>query len=502
MSIQSATPLLKLSGITKTFPGVRALDDVSLELFSGEIHALIGENGAGKSTLLKVMFGTFRPNHGSLELNGTPAALGSPAHARANGISMVHQEVSLVPQLNAIQNIALGRERSVAGFIDWALARKEAIAALRRLEFTGDPEAPIGRLSIAQQQIIELARAIAANSRVIIMDEPTASLSSHESEKLFEILHDLRNTGHAIVYVSHRLKEVFELADRATVLRDGRLVGTVLRGPDLTEKTLIQMMVGRSLDNVSNLPTTAPGEVILEARGLTRNGVFRDISFKLRRGEIVGMAGMVGAGRTEVMRGIVGADALDAGQVSVHGKPLPLGSPAASVGAGIAFLTEDRKHQGLALHQSLAVNVTLAKTPTFLGFVRRRQQREQAQALLAKVGARMPVTRLAGQLSGGNQQKVVLAKWLLTDSEIFIFDEPTRGIDVGAKSEIYAIMRELAEKGAAVLMISSELPELLRMSDRILVMREGELVGELPRSEATEERIVAYTSGGERSWLN
>jgi ABC-type sugar transport system ATPase subunit len=502
MSFQNATPVLKLSGITKTFPGVRALDDVSLELFPGEIHALIGENGAGKSTLLKVMFGSFLPNQGTLELNGLPAALGSPAQAKANGISMVHQEVSLVPQLNAIQNIVLGRERSVAGFIDWRSARKEATAALQRLEFTGDPEAPVGRLSIAQQQIIELARAIAANSKVIIMDEPTASLSSHESDKLFEILRDLRRTGHAIVYVSHRLKEVFELADRATVLRDGRLVGTVMRGPDLTERTLIQMMVGRGLDNVANLPTVTPGELLLEVSGLTRANVFRDISFTLRRGEIVGMAGMVGAGRTEVVRGIVGADPLDAGQVTVRGKALPLGSPAESVSAGIAFLTEDRKHQGLALHQSLAVNVTLAKTPTLLGFIRRGQQRDQAQTLLGRVGAKMPVTRLARQLSGGNQQKVVLAKWLLTDSEIFIFDEPTRGIDVGAKSEIYAIMRELAENGAGVLMISSELPELLRMSDRILVMREGALVGELTRPDATEEVIVAFTSGEGRAWLN
>jgi ABC-type sugar transport system ATPase subunit len=412
---------------------------------------------------------------------------------------MVHQELSLVPQLSAVQNIVLGREKSTGGFIDWASARQEALAALNRLDFTANPNAPVRRLSIGQQQIVELARALAIDAKIIILDEPTASLSVHESERLFAILRELRQAGHALVYVSHRLAEVFDLADRATVLRDGKYIGTVVRGPELTEKTLVRMMVGRGLDDAEILPETPPGEPVLEVRRLSRAGAFRDISFEVRRGEIVGMAGMVGAGRTEVARCIVGADRLDAGSILIRGKERMIASPADAVKAGIAFLTEDRKHQGLALRMSLAKNVTLAATPSRFGVIDRRRQNDWATSSLARASAHMPITRLAGQLSGGNQQKVVLAKWLLTKSDIFIFDEPTRGIDVGAKAEIYGLMRELTEHGAGILMISSEMPELLRMSDRILIMHEGDLAGELTRAEANEERVVSYASGG-TSW--
>jgi ABC-type sugar transport system ATPase subunit len=501
MPPQSTHPILSLEGVSKSWPGVKALDNVRLELFSGEIHALIGENGAGKSTLLKVLFGAHRPDAGTLHVEGSLVQLGSPSDAMANGISMVHQEVSLVPQLSAVQNIVLGREKSAAGFIDWKAAKRDALAALKRLDFTANPNVPVQRLSIGQQQLIELARALTIDAKVIILDEPTASLSVHESEKLFTILRELRAAGHALVYVSHRLAEVFDLADRATVLRDGKYIGTVLRGPQLTEKTLVSMMVGRGLDNLTNLPETPPGEPVLEVKGLAREGAFHDINFEVRRGEIVGMAGMVGAGRTEVARCIVGADKLDAGTIRIRGKETAIASPADAVKSGIAFLTEDRKHQGLALRMSLAKNVTLAGTPSRFGFIDRRRQNEVAASSLARASAHMPITRLAGQLSGGNQQKVVLAKWLLTDSDIFIFDEPTRGIDVGAKAEIYALMRELTEKGAGILMISSEMPELLRMSDRILVMHEGGLAGVLTRAEANEERIVSYASGGSL-WQN
>jgi ABC-type sugar transport system ATPase subunit len=499
MRHRDQTSLLLLEGVSKSYPGVKALQDVSLELFPSEIHALIGENGAGKSTLLKILFGVVLADQGTLHLNGKVVKLGSPAEALAHGISMVHQEVSLVPQLTAVQNIVLGRERSSVGFIDWAAARKEALAALRRLDFPANPNIPVGRLSVAQQQIVELARALAVDAKVIILDEPTASLSVHESERLFGILRELRTAGHALVYVSHRLAEVFDLADRATVLRDGRLIGTVKRGPDLTEKTLVKMMVGRGLDDFANLPHVQLGESILQVNGLKRSGVFRDISFEVRRGEIVGMAGMVGAGRTEVARGIVGADRLHGGTVSVRGKPIALRKPADSVKAGIAFLTEDRKRQGLALRMTLAQNATLPAIPNRFGFISRARQRQDARGSLVRASSTMSVSRLAGQLSGGNQQKVVLAKWLLTNSEIFIFDEPTRGIDVGAKAEIYALIRELADNGAAILMISSEMPELLRMSDRILVMHEGDLVGEMSRAEASEERVVACASG-EDTW--
>jgi ABC-type sugar transport system ATPase subunit len=447
------------------------------------------------------MFGAYIADEGSVEVNGEPVSIRGPIDALSKGISMVHQELSLVPQLSAVQNIVLGREKGVAGFIDWAAARREALAALARLDFQGNPHVPVARLSVGQQQTVELARAIAANAKIIILDEPTASLSSKESEKLFSILRELRAHGHALVYVSHRLAEVFDLADRATVLRDGQYVGTLLRGPDLNEDALIRMMVGRSLEDFNIAHTPSLGAVALEARNLARKGEFSDISFQVRRGEIVGMAGMVGAGRTEVARCVAGADALDAGAVFVNGKQLALRSPRDAVRAGIAFLTEDRKHQGLALRMTLARNATLTRIPARFGFIKRGKQTADARAALASVGARMPATRLAGQLSGGNQQKVVLSKWLLSDCDIFIFDEPTRGIDVGAKAEIYALMRDLADKGAAILMISSDLPEVLRMSDRILVMREGALTGEIARKDATEERIIAFASGGNQ-WQN
>jgi ABC-type sugar transport system ATPase subunit len=496
MSASSAAPLLSLRGISKSFPGVKALQDVHLDLYPGEIHALMGENGAGKSTLLKIMFGAYTADEGVIELSGRPVSVRGPIDALAKGISMVHQELSLVPQLSAVQNIVLGREKATAGFIDWGAGRREARAALARLDFNGDPNVPVSRLSVGQQQAVELARAIAVNAKIIILDEPTASLSSKESERLFAILRELRADGHALVYVSHRLAEVFELADRATVLRDGHFVGTLLRGPELHEEALIRMMVGRSLEDFSATHQPTLGDIALKVEGLCRGEAVRDVSFEVRRGEIVGMAGMVGAGRTEVARCIAGADRIEAGTITVKGKPLRLASPRSAVQAGIAFLTEDRKHQGLALRMSLARNATLTRVPTRFGFIRRARQSADAKTALASVGATMPTTRLAGQLSGGNQQKVVLAKWLLSGCDIFIFDEPTRGIDVGAKAEIYALMRDLADKGAAILMISSDLPEVLRMSDRVLVMREGALAGEIARAEATEEKIIAYASGG------
>jgi len=495
MQVSANNSLLVLDGVSKAWPGVKALQDVRLELFPGEIHALIGENGAGKSTLLKILFGVHQADTGTLHIEGKPVKLAGPGEAIANGISMVHQELSLVPQLNSIQNIVLGRERSVAGFIDWADARKQALVALNRLNFTADPNVSVRRLSIGQQQLVELARALAYDAKVIIMDEPTASLSGHESEKLFEILKDLRSSGHAIVYVSHRLAEVFTLADRATVLRDGKLIGTVLRGKELTEKSLVRMMVGRGLDDHTTLPHTPPGEIMLQVDGLSRHNDFQNVSFDVRRGEIVGMAGMIGAGRTEVARCIAGADVMDAGKIHVRGKQQKFKSPADSVKAGIAFLTEDRKHQGLALRMSLAKNITLPAPPTWLSFINRRKQNDSAKSALEKASSKVNVSRRAGTLSGGNQQKVVLAKWLLTKSEIFIFDEPTRGIDVGAKAEIYALMRELTDQGAAILMISSEMPELLRMSDRIVVMREGKKVAEMKRAEASEELVVAWATG-------
>jgi len=472
-----------------------------MTVFPGEVHALVGENGAGKSTLLKIMFGAHQPDQGTIEIQGKEVVLHSPATAIRYGIAMVHQEISLIPQLSAVQNVVLGWEQSRVGIIDWAAARARASAALRRLGFRANPMTPAGRLSVAQQQLIELARAVAMDARVIILDEPTATLSMQETEHLFAIIRELKASGHALVYVSHRLPEVFELADRVTVLRDGNLVGTLTRGENFTDTTLIRMMVGRQLeehgaqsDNGTRLGMV--GEEVLRVEGLTRSGVFRDINLTLRRGEIVGIAGMVGSGRTEVVRCIAGADIADRGAIYVRGKHMHIRSPQDAIRAGIAFLPEDRKVQGLVLGMSVAENITLPVLPTRFGWLSRRRQQDLAHAALRRIGTDLLVTRQARQLSGGTQQKVVLAKWLMTRGDIFIFDEPTRGIDIRAKAEIHRLMQQLKAQGAAILMVSSELPEILRMSDRILVMRAGRVVAELPRSEASEETIVLYASGG------
>ena len=484
-------PYLALRGVTKEFPGVRALNNVDLDLFAGEIHVLLGENGAGKSTLLKTMFGSHLPDAGGIHVQGQRVQFHGPRDAMANGIAMVHQEMSLVPQMTAIQNMSLGREKSQAGFIDMAGRRAEALRSLARLGFHGDPDTPISELGVAQQQIVELARAIATDAKLIILDEPTASLSLNETSRLFDILRELRAAGHALVFVSHRMAEIFELGDRVTVLRDGEVVRTLPMTQDVDEHLLVNLMVGRTLDESTPPPAGVLGAEMLTVEGLTRPGAFRDVSLTVRSGEIVGLAGMVGAGRTELARGIVGADPTSEGRVLLAGEELRRRTPASTIAAGIAYLTEDRKEQGLVMSMSLASNMTLPGPPGKLGWISRKRQHHDAVTLQKRVALKGSVMRAAGTLSGGNQQKVVLAKWLATDAKVFIFDEPTRGIDVGAKSEIYALMEQLAERGAAILMISSELPEVLRMSSRILVMKKGELVAEMSREDATEQAIVA-----------
>ena len=491
----STPPLLHADGLTKSFPGVAALTDVSLTVWPGEVHVLLGENGAGKSTLLKALFGVHEPDDGRIEVDGTPVRLQKPADASGRGIAMVHQELSLVPQLDAVKNIVLGRERTRLGVIDWAAARREALASLRRIGFDANPHIPVSGLSIAQQQLVELARALATDARLIILDEPTASLTTQESERLFTVIRQLRASGHGIVYVSHRLKEVLDLGDRITVLRDGRLVGSYTRADITGEKHLVRLMVGRDLDALGVASDVTPGDEVLRVEGLTVPGRVRDASLTVRRGEVVGLAGMVGAGRTELVRALIGADAKSAGRVWVRGTPVRIRTPKDAIDAGIAFLPEDRKSQGLVLHMSTAANTTLLDPPSRFGVLRRRSQREQAEGVLRPLAARMPVSMPVGKLSGGTQQKVVLARWLLTQSDVFIFDEPTRGIDVGAKGEIHRLMRRLADEGKGVLMISSDLPEVLAMSDRVLVMRRGEIAAELSREEATEESVVAHAAG-------
>jgi ABC-type sugar transport system ATPase subunit len=489
-----SAPLLELENISKSYPGVRALSGVSVSIRAGEIHVLVGENGAGKSTLLKSMFGQVIPEEGTIRVDGQPVVMHSPADALRNGIAMVHQELNLVRQISAIKNVTLGRERARFGVVNRADRERRAREVLEWLGFHGDPAASVGTLGVAQRQIVELARALSINARIIIFDEPTATLSQPETRRLFEVMKTLRADGHALVFVSHRMSEVFELGDRMTVLRDGTEVRSMPMTPTLTEADVVGMMVGRDFEQTAVAPTTRSGPELLRAEGLHRAGAFRDVSFTVAAGEIVGLAGMVGAGRTEVARSIVGADPLDGGSVAVKGRPLTHPTPRKAIQAGIAFLPEDRKEQGLALAMSIASNVSLPCPPGRLGALSRGRQRALAEKQTSRVALAGSVLRPAGALSGGNQQKVVLARWLMTSADIYIFDEPTRGIDVAAKGEIYRLMDELAKAGAGILMISSELPEVIRMSTRVLVMRHGSIVAEFTRDEATEEAIVAAAS--------
>ncbi len=486
---------LEVSELTKTFPGVNALVGVSFTAYPGEVHTLLGENGAGKSTLLKTVFGVQKPDSGEIRVDGQLVSFARPSDAMDVGIAMVHQELSLVPQMTAIQNLVLGRERSRGGVIDWKEARIRARVALARLQFDAPIDTPVGQLSVAQQQLVELARAISTDARTIIMDEPTASLTTAESERLFAIINQLRDDGHAIIYVSHRLKEVLELSDRVTALRDGKLVGCRTREQIRSEDDLVQLMVGRNLAALGVAGRNVePGEELLRVENLSVPGVVEDVSLTLRRGEVVGLAGMVGAGRTEFARAVIGADKRSAGKIYLSGKQIAIKRPGDAIRHGIALLTEDRKHQGLALDMTTASNVTLMDPPATAGILSRRRQRAVATKALKPLNTKMQVDKPVRTLSGGNQQKVVLARWLRTDSDVFIFDEPTRGIDVGAKGEIHAIMRRLADSGKAVLMISSDLPEVLAMSDRVVVMRRGRIVADLDRSEADEEAVVRHAA--------
>jgi ABC-type sugar transport system ATPase subunit len=489
------TPLLEARGLEKSFPGVKALDGVSLKIYSGEVHALIGENGAGKSTLLKTLFGAHQADAGTLLFEGEAVVLSSPSQSIALGIAMVHQELSLIPQLDAIHNVVLGKERSRFGWISWGHARREALPALAKLGFSASAIVPVGRLSVAQQQLIELARAVAAGARLIIMDEPTASLTTHESDQLFTVIRQLRDSGCAIVYVSHRLPEVLDLADRITVLRDGVSITSLDRADIAGEGDLVRLMVGRDVAAIGIPPTGQTGPEYLRVENLTVPGLVTDISMTVRRGEIVGMAGMVGAGRTEFALGLIGALPSKSDGVWIEGQPQKIRQPADAVRAGIAYLPEDRKSQGLVLHMSIASNVTLPSPPGRLGTLNRSAQRKIAADVMGPLGSKTSVRAAAGSLSGGNQQKIVVARWLLTDSELFIFDEPTRGIDVGAKAEIHRLMRRLADEGKAIIMISSDLPEVIGMSDRVLVMRRGQIVAEFDREDATEQAIVAQAAG-------
>ncbi|HEV2642414.1 MAG TPA: sugar ABC transporter ATP-binding protein [Candidatus Elarobacter sp.] len=496
-----AAPLLTMRDIVKTFPGVRALDGVTFDVVAGEVHALVGENGAGKSTLMKILAGAQPADSGEITVDRKKVAIDGPRTAERLGIGMIYQEFNLVPDLGVIENIVLGVEPRRGLFLDRAAAASEAAKVLAELGITLPLDRPARRLSVAEQQLTEIAKCLVRKARLIVMDEPTASLTDREIDALFALIAKLKAQNVAFVYISHRLEELPRIADRVTVLRDGRGVETRPMA-QMPPDDLIRLMVGRALENhFPELPPVAPdAPVVLDVRGVSSASAVRvnDVAFQVHAGEIVGLAGLVGAGRTEIVRAIAGADVPTKGEISVGGKRVVVRSPRSAIAAGIALITEDRKAQGLVLGMSVRENTTLAHLAQFERglFIDKPAEMSAANAEIAELRIRTPSPeQLVRNLSGGNQQKVVLAKWLIGHARVFLFDEPTRGIDVGAKAEIYALMVELLRHGAAIVMVSSELPEVLGMSHRVLVVRGGEIRADFARADATPAKVIAVAAG-------
>lgn len=488
-----------MEGISKFFPGVKALSGVQLALFPGEVHALMGENGAGKSTLMKVLGGVHQPNEGSMTLSGEPYSPSNPLQARDRGIGFVHQELKLATHMTVAENICLGRMPTKGfGMLDKERMNQTAQDALNELGVEISPRTMVGELNVAMQQMVEIAKAISLKSEILIMDEPTASLSNKETEHLFEIIQRLKAAGTSLVYISHRMEEVFQLSDRITVLRDGQSIGT-WETSELSEHDLVRHMVGREVQEQFPPRNSSPGEELLRVEGLTREGHFQDVSFSLRAGEIVGMGGLVGAGRTEIARSIAGADPYHCGRVCLRGEEIRPRNIREGIAAGVGYITEDRKGEGLVLGLSIEDNITLPNLAAVSSglMLNKSASREMSKKWVDKLKVRTPSVRQAVKnLSGGNQQKVVIAKWLARNCKALIFDEPTRGVDVGARAEIYRIIEELAEEGVGILVISSDLPELLGLSDRILVVHQGRLAGEFSREEATPETVISCAFTG------
>ncbi|HET6440509.1 MAG TPA: sugar ABC transporter ATP-binding protein [Anaeromyxobacter sp.] len=494
-----AEPLVEMEGIEKSFPGVHALSQARFQLLPGEVHALVGENGAGKSTLMKILAGVYHKDAGRILYKGREVIVPSPRAAQLLGISMIHQELNLMPHLTVAHNIFIGREprRQPSFVLDEREINARAMKLLDLLNLDLDPRLRVADLTVAKQQMVEIAKALSYNAEVLIMDEPTAALTDTEIADLFRVIRQLKEKGVGVVHISHRLEELKLISDRITVMRDGRYVDTVPTAAAPIER-IISMMVGRTIyESAPEVPEHPSEEVVLEARGLRRGRAIQDVSFQLHRGEILGFAGLVGAGRTEVARAIFGADPLEGGEVLVEGKKVEIRTPADAVRHGIAYLSEDRKRYGLALAMDVETNMVLASLRRFLGWlgwVRNAETRQNAERYVSTLRIRTPsVKQLARNLSGGNQQKVVVGKWLTADTQVLIFDEPTRGIDVGAKSEIYKLLNDLARQGKSIIMISSELPELLRMSHRIVVMCEGRVTGELSAGP-TQEQVMTFAT--------
>jgi rhamnose transport system ATP-binding protein len=493
------SPLLQAVNVSKSFAGVHALQHVSFDLRPGEVHALVGENGAGKSTLIKIITGAHQPDEGALEVGGRLVVHNSPVQSRALGIAAIYQQPALFPDLTVAENIAIGLDSASAWRpVRWGARRRRARALLDRLGATIDPDAVVSGLSMPEQQLVEIARALGADARILIMDEPTASLSEREVERLFRVVRDLRGQGVGVIYISHRLDELFHVADRVTVLRDGRTVDTrPIGGVDRAE--LIRLMVGREITAVFPKRAVPLGDVVLELRGVgCRESGVHGVSLAVRAGEILGLAGLVGAGRTGLASVLFGLTPADAGEIRLRGRLIAIRSPSQAVGLGIAYVPEDRRRHGVILDMPVAPNTTLAilKKISTLGWLRFARERDLASSFVRRLGVKTPsLESTVGDLSGGNQQKVAVARWLATDPILLVLDEPTQGIDIGAKAEIHRLMGELAARGLAILMISSELPEILGMSDRIAAMHAGTVVGMLDRAAATQEKVLALALG-------
>ncbi|NWG16493.1 MAG: sugar ABC transporter ATP-binding protein [Chloroflexi bacterium] len=492
--------LVTMEGVEKTFPGVHALSQCRFELRKGEVHALVGENGAGKSTLMKVLAGVYLKDSGRILYKGKEADIHNPRAAQHLGISMIHQELNLMPHLTIAQNIFIGREprQAVKFMLDDKAINDNTQQLLDMLHLKLDPRTKVADLTVAKQQMVEIAKALSFNAEVLIMDEPTAALTEAEIDELFRTIRRLREQGVGTVYITHRLEELFLISDRVTVMRDGQYVGTV-NTADTNRDEIIRMMVGRTIyEAAPDIPENGKQDIVLEVKNLNRGRVLQNINFHLKRGEILGFAGLMGAGRTEVARAIFGADPIDTGEIYVQGKKAHIKSPNDAVEHGIGYLSEDRKRYGLTLGMDVETNVVLAAFRKFLGIlgvVNYSRTRLTAEEFVKTLSIKTPsLKQKVKNLSGGNQQKLVIAKWLIADTDILIFDEPTRGIDVGAKSEIYKLLNDLAHQGKAIIMISSELPEILRMSHRIIVMCEGRITGELSSAEATQEKIMKYAT--------
>ena len=502
MTGKQVVSMIEMTGITKAFSGNTVLNNVDFSLKKGEIHALMGENGAGKSTMMKILTGIHQRDSGKVKVRGELVHYKSPKESERAGIAVIHQELNIWPHLTIAENLFLGKEKTFgkSGILRTKEMNKEAAEILKKLDMNDDVRTKAGSLSVGKQQIIEIAKAVSSNAEVIIMDEPTAALTDREITSLFETIRHLQETGVSFVYISHRMEEIFSLCGRITILRDGQYVGTkVIKETNFDE--IVQMMVGRELGERFPQRQAEIGAVKLEAKGLARDGFFKDVSFEVRKGEVVAFAGLMGAGRTEVVQALFGYRKLTAGEIFLDGKAIKINSPLQAKKLGFGYVTEDRKSEGLIVDFSVQNNLSLTNYDKIArrGVVKTNEEKNLYETMVKRLGIRVSgPEQMAKSLSGGNQQKVVIAKWLGIEPDVLILDEPTRGVDVGAKKEIYSIINELAERGVAIIMVSSELPEVIGMADRVLVMHEGHLTAEIAKDEMTQERIMHFATGGEK----